>query len=362
MDAKKELKNKKRRKWILSPNDFLSTGSTMLNLACTDRPRFGFFKGGYYFFWGDSASGKTWLTMTCFAECLLNPNFAGYEMHFIDTEGGAVMDVPHYFGQKVADQLIWHDDVETIQDFYRKMDDLLVKQKKKAIIVLDSENGMDNLAAKKKFQAQRKQAEAGEKEVGSHGDGKAKYHSENIRWVLSALRRTGSILVVVGQSRDNVGGHMFAEKKTKSGGRSLSFYANIEMQSSKGKPIKKMVRDKPREVGTNAIVCVRKNRVTGKVGKERSAVVPIYLGHGIDDTGSIVDFLILENHFEQKGPDPKKRMTYKVPGLDLVGTRTEIIKFVEENEAQEIFQDMAAEVWSQIEGECLMVNRKRRYE
>jgi hypothetical protein len=303
---------------------------------------------------------NTWLTLTCLAEAQLHPVFSKYEPHFINVEGGILMDIEHYFGKKVADRLIEHN-LETIQEFYRLLYDLLVKQKKKIILILDSENALDNLAAKKKFKDNKALAEKGEKESGSYGDGKAKYHSENIRWVLSAIRKTESIAIFIGQSRDNVNAFGFADKKTKSGGRALSFYANLEMQSSVGKPIKKIIRDKPREVGTTVIVQVRKNRVTGKVGKARSAVIPIYHGHGIDDVGSIVDFLIEEKYFEEMEPDDKKRKQYKVPEIDLVGTRGTIIRFVEEQNALEVFQDMAGKVWKEIENECLLVNRKPRY-
>jgi RecA/RadA recombinase len=356
MDPKKALL-KKRRKLVLE-RDGLSTGSTMLNLACTDNPRYGLFKGGYYFFWGDTASGKTWLTMTCMAEAQMNPNFKDYELHFINVEGGALMDIRHYFGKKVAHKLVSHDSIETIQAFYRLMYDLLVVQKKKAIFVLDSENALDNLASKKKFKENKNRAEKGDKEKGSYGDGKAKFHSENIRWVLSAVRKTRSIFIVIGQSRDNINAMGWDDKKTKSGGRSLSFYANLEMQSRVGSAIRKEVRGKNREVGSNVVVQVRKNRVTGKVGKARSATIPIYHGHGIDDVGSVVDFLISENYFEPLSEKGK----YKIPDVDFSGTRNEIIEFAEKNDAHGVLQDMAGKVWKEIEDECLLVNRKRRYE
>lgn len=359
MDAKKELQ-KKRIKFELNSKTGLSSGSTMLNLACTDTPYWAFVAGGYYFLWGDSSSGKTWLSMTCFAEAQLASTFKDHELIFIDTEGGAMMDIEHYFGPKVAKK-IQPFEIDTIQEFYRLMDKLLVKEKRKCIIVLDSENGMDNSAAKKKFQKEAKAVAEGEKEKGSFGDGKAKYHSENIRWVRSSLRKTGSILIVIGQSRDNPNAWGFADKKVRSGGKSLSFYANLEMISTKGKPIRKEVRGKLREVGSTCIVTVRKNRVTGKVGKERSATIPIYLGLGIDDVGSIVDFLIDEQYFTLKRVDEKKRKIWKVPDLDLAGTRNAIVRFIDENDAHEVFQDMASKVWKEIEDECMTVNRKNRY-
>lgn len=362
IDAKKELL-KKRPRFELTAKTGLSTGCTMLNLACTDTPYWGLVAGGYYFLWGDSMSGKTFLTMTCFAEAQINPQFSAHEIHFVNAEGGALMDIHKFFGPKVAGKLHWHDNVETIEDFYRLMWDLLVKQKKKIILVLDSQDALGSSQAAKKFAKQKKAAEEGDEAKGSYGDGKAKYHSENIRWVLTNLRKTNSVLWVIGQSRDNVNAFGWADKKIKSGGRSLDFYANLVMQSTVGKPIKKLVRGKPRVIGSNCIVTVRKNRVTGKVGKERSAVVPIYHSYGIDDIGATVDFLIAENYFKEAGLDDKKRKRFQVPDLEgFSGTRGQIITLIEEQDAQELFQDMAAKVWGEIEHECELVNRRKRYE
>jgi RecA/RadA recombinase len=362
IDAKKELL-KKRPRFELTDKTGLSTGNTMLNLACTDTPYWGLIAGGFYFLWGDSQSGKTFLTMTCFAEAQKSPQFIGHEIHFVNAEGGALMAIEKFFGVKVANRLHWHDNVETIEDFYRLMHDLLIKQKKKIILVLDSENALDSTAAMKKFAKQQEAAEAGEKAKGSFTDGKAKYHSQNIRWVLSGLRRTSSILWVIGQSRDNVNAFGWADKKTKSGGKAMDFYANIVMQSTVGKPIKKIIRGKPRVVGSNCIVTVRKNRVTGKIGKERSAVIPIYHSYGIDDIGATVDFLIAENYLKEIGIDKNKRKHYKVPDLEFfVGTRGQIIQLIEEQNAFEIFQDMASKIWAEIEHECELVNRRKRYE
>ena len=42
----------------------LSTGSTLLNLACTGKTHAGFLPGYYYFIVGDSVSGKSFLSLT----------------------------------------------------------------------------------------------------------------------------------------------------------------------------------------------------------------------------------------------------------------------------------------------------------
>ena len=161
IDPKKELL-KKRKKLIISPETALSTGSTMLNLAHTDHPRHGFVKGQYYELIGDSSSGKTWLSMTCFAEAQLNRHFQDYELHFFDVEEGALMDLEKFFGITVAEKIITHP-CRTIQDYYRTLYDLLVVKKKKILYALDSQDALENAAAQKKFKEQKKAAESGEK-------------------------------------------------------------------------------------------------------------------------------------------------------------------------------------------------------
>jgi len=66
---------KKQKKESISDSNLLSTGSTLLNLACSGRVNGGFLKGFYYFIVGDSKSGKTFLSLTCLAEASINKDF-----------------------------------------------------------------------------------------------------------------------------------------------------------------------------------------------------------------------------------------------------------------------------------------------
>jgi hypothetical protein len=192
-------------------------------------------------------------------------------------------------------------------------------------------------------------------EAGSFGDGKAKYHSENIRWVLSGLRRTGSILIIIGQTRDNLG--FGFDKKTRSGGKALRFYANTEVWTSVGKKIKRMVGKRARTVGIYCLAEVKKNRVTGKIGKDRQITIPIHYGYGIDDIASCVMFMI-ENKKWKKLDDNK----HKASHLGFTGSISEIIAFVEKSNAEDKLRIAVEEAWRDIESECEMTDRKRRYE
>lgn len=356
----------RRPKVVLSPESALSTGSTLLNLACTDDPTAGFLKGGYYFLVGDSASGKTWFSMTCFAEACINPNFKKHRLIFDDVEGGALMDIEGYFGKEVARRLeppsktksgkpVFSD---TIESFYYHIHDVIDKGEP-FIYVLDSQDALGSTAAAKKFDKQRAASEEGKDAAGSYGDGKAKYHSENLRTILSGIKRTGSILIAIGQTRDNLG--MGFNPKTRSGGNAMTFYANLEIWTSIKGQILRTVNGKERQLGVKAGVHVKKNRVVGKSGKDRLVIVPFLHGYGIDDMGSCVGYLIDEQHWlPVEGEGTEKKPIYRAPELKCKGSPEGIVKFIEQKGLESVVRDVTGKVWREIEAKCAP-QRKPRY-
>jgi len=358
VDAKEILLTKRPRS-LLTKEGALSTGSTLLNLACTDHPDFGFLKGYYYYLVGDSASGKTWLSLSSFAESRLNAHFKNHRLIFDDVEGGALMDLEHYFGKKVAKDVEapsyykkYPRHSDTIESFYDHIL-ALIDQGDPFIYWCDSQDALTSTAAGKKMREQAQAREDGKEEVGSYGDGKAKYHSEHIREVLSGLRKTDSILGMIGQTRDNLG--FGFEKKTRSGGKSLRFYATLEIWTAVGKKIKRRVRGADMEVGVRCLAEVKKNRFTGKGGKGRQVEIPIYHSHGIDDVGSCVDFLTKAEYWTEKDG------IYMADDFLFKGSRAEIIGHVEDANLEAQLRECCASLWKEIEDECV-VERKRRYE
>jgi RecA/RadA recombinase len=359
-DIKKKLLSKKKQSKITGA-DYVSTGSTMLNLACTGRPNRGFAKGHYYFLVGDSASGKTFLSLTCLAEASINPNFDNYRFIYDNGEDGAMMDIKRFFGSRVAERLeppgraFAQSGPEspqyssTIEEFYYHVDDALQKGKP-FIYILDS---MDSLSSKEeveKFKETKDAYRKGKQVAGSYGDGKAKKNSQNIRRLLHQLRASGSILLIIGQTRDNLG--FGFETKTRSGGKSLRFYACLEMWSAiKGK-ITKTVGNKKRQLGIYCQVQLKKNRITGQ---EHTVIVPIYHSYGIDDIGSCVDYLIEEGHW--KGADKK----IVAPEFNFEGSKEKLVQHIEQEDMEKDLKDIAGDVWRDIEEAC-GIKRKNRYE
>ena len=337
----------------MTGKDFLSTGSTLLNLACTGFPDRGFIKGRYCFLVGDTTSGKTWLSLTCLAEASVNHNFDGYRFIYDNAEDGALMDIEKFFGKEVAERLEppWKGFSNTIEDFYFNVDDA-IKGGMPFIYILDSMDSLSSESEADKFDKTKKAYREGKETTGSYGDGKAKVNSGMLRRVIGKpLLDSGSILIIINQTRDNIGALPFQSKKTRSGGHALDFYACLEMWSSVVGRIAKTVRNKKRQLGINCKIQIKKNRITGR---ERAVIIPIYHSFGIDDIGSCVDYLVDEEYW-------KKGKEIKAKGLGIKGSRDKLIRIIEHQGLERDLRELVGDVWNEIEDACV-VKRKKRYE
>jgi len=341
--------------------DLLSTGSSLLNLACTGNIAGGLVKGRYIIFTGDSSSGKTFFILTCFAEACRNQQFANHRLIFDDAEDGALMDKARYFGAAVAARIepprrdkdgtaIYS---ETIDDFYFHVDDA-IEDGRPFIYVVDSMDVLSSGQEQKKFQERkvfaRRPRAGGKAPAGDYGDGKAKRNSAGLRGVISGIRGTENILIIVSQTRDNIENFTY-ETKTRSGGRALKFYAMLEIWTSIKKGLKRTVRGEEMKVGVIVKAAIKKNRISGK---EWEVEVPIYYSYGIDDIGSMVDYLVKFKHWKDNDG------TINAEDFDFVGKRDKLIRKIEEDELEKDLKAIVAEVWKDIE-EAADLKRKPRY-
>lgn len=334
--------------------NMLSSGSTLINLACSGRPHGAFSRGSYNVIAGDSSSGKTALTGSIFAEATINPKFDEYDLIFDNIEQGALM-FEKFFGPKVAARIKAPKYVdglpvysETAEDLYANLHRCL---KRPCIYIADSETALTTEAEKKKQKSNRKAISEDGEQTGSMTDGKAKIHSTELRGVQSPIRRSGSIVIFLLQTRANMGFGAKFNPKVYPGGKALKFYAMIEMWSSITKKLTKVVNDKTREIGTLSRFSVEKNRLTGR---KRAFTVPIYHSFGFDDVGSCVDYLIEENHWR-----PGK-VGIKAPEFNFEGSRNALIKHIEATDGERELRSLVGEVCNEIEAKCT-VERKNRY-
>ncbi|MHA1345028.1 MAG: hypothetical protein ACTSO3_01375 [Candidatus Heimdallarchaeaceae archaeon] len=349
-------KPKKKKKLKPKTENILSSGSTLLNLACTNNPFGAFAKGKYYFIVGDSESGKTFLSMTCLAEALRHPLFKNYRLIYDNVEDGMNIDLEALFNKEVARKVEAPMTDEKgnpiysmlIEEFYYNLDDA-IKADKPFIYILDSMDGLDSEADNEKFEEQKEAHRKGKTTEGSYGTSKAKKNSENIRKMVNRLKKTGSILIIISQTRDNIG--FGREKKTRSGGKSLKFYATVEIWSSVYGQITKTVKGKPRSIGVHIDLKLKKNRITGEKYKVKLDIYPTY---GIDDIGSCIDYLVDEKWWSKTG------QKINAEEFKATFTREKLIHYIEEENLYRKLQIITGRCWKEIRLACNL-NRKGRY-
>ena len=351
----KEALLKKSQPNVVPVKDLLGTGATLLNLGCSGKTFGGLAKGTYNLFVGDTDSGKSLFSRAFMAEAAMNPAFDGYNLIYDDVERAALINTARFFGRKAAGRIkLIHS--TTVEDMYAGIITDL-KKGKPFIRVVDSETSLSCDADVKRAEAVAKKKATGEGEVaGSFGVEKAKAHSQMLRQLMGPLKDTNSILVIVNQTRDNIGFGSQFNPKVRPGGNALEFYATVQMWSSVRQKLTTTYKGKQVETGIRSKIKVKRSRLTGR---QIEVEIPIYWSSGIDDVGSMVDWLCEWKHWGgKKGEDDKEIIA---PEFDFTGKREALIRMVQADEREPELQGVVAKVWEEIESAC-SIERKSRYE
>lgn len=338
-----------RREDAYTEADLLSSGSTMLNLACSDTPYGAYRKGKMVNIIGDSSSGKSLICLHTLIEAAASPHFEGFELIYDDVEGGCDFNVEEMLGHKA--QQMWDDKVqvvssESVEEWQDRMNDL-AKRDQPFVYILDSYDVLDSNQAKLIAAQEAKDRAAGKDVKGSYGMDKVKRVRALFRPAIASMKKTGGILIIISQTKANIDPMSF-KKKTRSAEDALEFHSyHCVWLAMAGQE-----KSKERVIGTKTKLKVKKNRLTGK---RRDASFSIYNEMGIDDVGSCVDFLLEENHWE------KRKLTIDADDLGLSGTRDTIIRGIEAGKMERKLRRIVGKVWAGVE-ESLKMDRKKRYE
>lgn len=260
------------------------------------------------------------------------------------------MNFREFFGEAAANRIEMPEPSLTVEQFYYNVDDATAAGP--CVYVLDSMDVLSSVDDDKKFEDRKEAERKGKTTTGTFGLSKAKANSANLRKVMGSLSKTGSILIIINQTRDNITGYGAA--KTRGGGHALTFYAHLEIWTKQVGNITKTVNGTERQLGVMVEAEIRKNRLTGR---RRKVVVPIYHSFGIDDLGSCIDFLVEEGRWKK----PKGKQVIEATDLQLAYTRDKLIQTIEENGLEEDVFDAVQELWDTIEEQC-KIPRKKKYE
>ena len=339
----------------VDPNRLVPTGSTTFNLECSGRIEGAFALGKIVNLIGDSHAGKTLFGLTVFAECSLEERFDNYRFIYDDVEAANEFDIPYLFGEKVDARIEQDVRSRTIEDFNDNVARAL-EGDQPFIYILDSFDALTSEAAIEKDAENRRAREKGNQIKGSYGDGKAKKASEFFAQRTQDLADKDSVLIIISQTRDNIGfGAMFTPK-TRSGGKALKFYSFHEIWLA----CQKKEKAGKRTIVTNVQAKITKNKLTGRHGE---AYFPILFDYGVDNISSCINFLLDEGDWSgtktalnTKGFIPPK----VVKGRNKHRSRAEVIKYIEDNDLEEELFQLCQETYDTIM-ENLRPKRKRKY-
>jgi RecA/RadA recombinase len=343
--------------------EFLSTGSTLLNLAISGHIDKGYRCGTCNLVVGDSNSGKTFTSLTCLAEATKDPKFDRYQFYYDNPEHGALMDLAKFFGKKCVARIQPPRRDEkgnpifsrTLQEFYYNFDDT-VKKGEPVIYVVDSIDALDSDEDTELFEENKELTRKGKETKGSFGMQRAKINSTHLRVVASKLQRTNSIMILVSQTRESPKMTPWGAttEKVRAGGKALKFYSRVEFWTSVKKDINARALGKDYQIGSLIEADFKKNHISGW---ENKVIFPIYRAVGIDDLGGCIGYLVNCGYWTAD----KETITTKGLKKNVKGKLETIAAHIQKHSWEQEIRQLVGKVWAQIE-EKTRVIRKQRYE
>lgn len=349
----------------VNPLDLVPTGSTTLNLECSGKKEGAFLLGKMVNLIGDSSAGKTLFGFTVFAECSLLKRFDDYRFIYDDVEAANEFDIGYLFGKNVNSRIEapitkrGKTEVhasKTIEDLNDNVANAL-DDGRPFIYILDSFDSLTSEAAINLDKENRKNREKGNQTSGSYGDGKAKIFSDFCKNRIQDLSERKSVLIVISQTRANLGFGAQFTPKIRSGGNALKFYSFHEIWLACEKKEKK----KKRTIVTNVRAKITKNKVNGRHGE---ASFPIMFDYGVDNIASCIKFLHEDGDWTKSGASlntqgfiPKKISSAKTESHR---STKEVIQYIEDHGMEDQLFALCQEAYDNVIN-ALKSNRKRKY-
>ena len=265
--------------------EWISTGSSMLDLAISNRKNGGIPVGRITEITGMEASGKSLVS----AQILANTQQMGGLGVFIDTENACNEEFLQALGIDTSKLL--YIQLETVEDIFEVMENIITKvresDKDRLVTIV-----VDSVAAA----TTRVEQEADYSKDG-WAPSKAIVISKAMRKITQMIGRQRIALVFTNQLRQKLG-VMFGDPWTTSGGKALQFHASCRVRLKAAGQIKTKVKGQEQVVGIKTKAQVVKNRMGPPL---RTAEFDIYFDSGIDDFGGWLRVLKDYNMVKQGG-------------------------------------------------------------
>ena len=263
-------------------SDWISTGSSILDLAISNRPHGGLPVGKMVEFNGLEGTGKSLVS----AHVVADTQKKGGIAVVIDTENAAAPEFWKSLGVDLSKLL--YVQCETVEDIFEKMEQMIgiVRKSNKdriLTIIVDSV-----AAASTKVELESDHGKDG------YATGKSIIISKAMRKITTMIGRQKVLTVFTNQLRQNLNAMAFGDKYVVSGGKSLAYHCSVRVRLNNTGKLKKGEE----VIGNECKAVVVKNRMGPP---QRQASFDIYFDSGIADYGSWIKVLKENNLVKQGG-------------------------------------------------------------
>ena len=253
--------------------DWVSTGSTMADLAISNRPNGGLPVGRIVEINGLESTGKSMLSAHIISETQKRGGMAV----LMDAENSAAPEFWSSLGVDIPNLL--YVQCDTIEDIFQSLESIIGEARKDSkdrllTVIVDSIAGAPT--------AKELEADHG---IDGYNTGKAIIVSKAMRKIVGLIGRQRILPVFTNQLRMNLNAMAFGDKYIVPGGKGLAYAASVRLRLSKIGAIKnsdKIV------IGNTIQLQVQKNRCGPPM---RTATFDVHFDSGIQDLSSWLDFM-----------------------------------------------------------------------
>ena len=250
--------------------EWISTGSSLLDLAISNRPNGGFPVGRIVELQGMEASGKSLII----AHTLANTQKKGGLAVYIDTENALSEEFLRAVGVDVSNML--YVPLETIEDAFEAIENIIETVRK------SSKDRLVTIALDSVSAATTKIEQDADYDKDDWATAKAIVMSKAMRKITSIIGKQRVLFLCTSQLREKMG-VMFGDKYTTSGGKALGFHASCRIRLKGVGKLKSGTGKTEQIIGVQTEAQVIKNRMGPPFKK---ATFDIYFNSGIDDYNS----------------------------------------------------------------------------